>query len=192
MFVLWDNCLLATLGKSYPHVLSAFSNGTVVICDLWSGSASGFARGLSGALRARPVERRGRALAWPLCWCRSACSASPSSRDFCAACRLAAARKVKGGEDGWLTQWIKLWTLHYPWLGAYGISPAALQGAGKAPSVARLGQTVCAEPESTLNKDIKFTARARELGGWSGHRRRHSHGSLFVCLTVCLSQDARK
>lgn len=55
IFVLWDNCLLATLGKSYQHVSFAVLNGIVVISEEVVLVEVALPRDLSGTRRARPV-----------------------------------------------------------------------------------------------------------------------------------------
>lgn len=44
IFVLWDNCLLATLGKSYQHVSLQFLTALWLFLTCRGGSASGFVR----------------------------------------------------------------------------------------------------------------------------------------------------
>lgn len=100
--------------------------------------------------------------------------------------QISSGQKVKGWKDGWLTQWIKLWTLHYLWLGAYGISPAALRGAEKAPSAALAWPgCVCWTKKQTEQRHLNLQLGLKSWEANLVHRKQYSNSSS-LCISVCV------
>lgn len=105
---------------------------------------------------------------------------------------ISSGQKVKGWKDGWLTQWIKLWPVHYLWLGAYGISPAALQGAEQVPSPGLAGPVrVCWSTEHTEQRHLNLQLGLKNWEANPGHRKQHSDCSS-LCIWVCASPQMQE
>lgn len=99
--------------------------------------------------------------------------------------QISSGQKVKGWRDGWPTQWIKLWTLHYLWLGTYGVSPAALRGAEKVPSAALARPVrVCWTKKQTEQRHLNLQLGLKSWEAKPVQKRQQSNCSS-LCISMC-------
>lgn len=106
--------------------------------------------------------------------------------------QISSGQKVKDWKDGWLTQWIKLWTSHYLWLGAYGVGPAALRGAEKAPSAALARPVrVCWTKKQTEQRHLNLQLGLKSWEANPVQKKQHANCSS-LCMSMCVHPRAQE